>query len=80
MHYGETCDTRKTNGEPGVKPHLSPYLPVFQPKKEKGESVKAKRGNTSQTVDFYPVNGGFSVYKVALYVRQVTLYARKHPL
>lgn len=44
MHYGETCDTRKTNGEPGVKPHLSPYLPVFQPKKEKGESVKAKTG------------------------------------
>ena len=47
MHYGETCDTRKANGEPGVKPHLSPYLPVFQPKKEKGESVKAKNGKTS---------------------------------
>ena len=44
MHYGETCDTRKTNGEPGVKPHLSPYLPVFQSEKEKGESVKAKTG------------------------------------
>jgi len=35
------------NGEPGVKPHLSPYLPVFQSEKEKGESVKAKNGKTS---------------------------------
>ena len=38
------------------------------------------RENISQTVDFYTANIGFSVCKVALYVRQVTVYARKHPL